>query len=156
MTMRRLRPPTPFSLCWRTLLLLVLPLLAAGCGGGKGTVNGQVSYQGKPLPLGTISFISDVGRHDVANALIKDGQYTANDVSAGPNKVTVVTIDPDQSGGGAAGETASGGKDMPVAAGKKHSKNYVQIPERYANPEKSGLNLDVHTGEQPYDVKLEP
>jgi hypothetical protein len=137
--------------------LLLLPLLAAGCSPGKGTVSGQVTYDGKPLKLGTISFHPEGGRHDPANGKIVDGAYSVDDVTVGPNKVTVLALDPDKAGGtpapGAEGE--AGARDAPVTGTKKHAKEFVPIPSRYADPDKSGLHLDVHTGTQTFPVPLE-
>src|SRR5438105_417363 len=73
------------------LLLLAIP----GCGGGRTTttVTGTVSYQGKPLPVGTVRFY---GSNDqVASGLIgDDGSYEAKDVPLGLVKVAVTTPPP--------------------------------------------------------------
>src|SRR5260370_42605851 len=74
--------------------LLVLTIL--GCTDGSrstGTVTGTVSYQGKPLPSGKVSFF---GPNDqVASAFIADdGSYEANKVPVGDVKVAVSTPPP--------------------------------------------------------------
>src|SRR5438105_2273574 len=63
-----------------------------GCGGGRitSTVTGTVSYQGKPVPAGKVSFY---GPNDqVASALIgEDGSYEAMNVPLGTVRVAVTT-----------------------------------------------------------------
>jgi hypothetical protein len=148
-----------FVVCCQTFLLIALALLAAGCSEGSGTVAGQVTYDGKPLPLGTISFHSQDDNHDVVNALVRDGAYSVSGVRTGTHKVTVVAINPDKAGGaapaGGAGG-ATGGADGRSPVGRKPTPNFVPLPERYADPERSGLSVQVHAGEQKYDVPLSP
>jgi hypothetical protein len=59
------------------LLLLGLPL-AGGCGPGDGRVSvfGTVTYQGKPVPAGAITFLTTVGAPGpVCGDMIRDGRY---------------------------------------------------------------------------------
>ena len=101
-------------------LALFLPvlLLSAGCGGGKSSVSGTVTFDGKPLPEGQIAFVPASGKDKGANATIKDGAYSLQ-VPSGDYAVQV---------------TAS--KKMPLPAGKTGmfgAKEEVRqyIPERY-------------------------
>jgi hypothetical protein len=64
----------------RWLLLMGLPLLV-GCGRGselqREAVSGTVTYQGKPIPDGAITFVPLKGTQGPgAGALIRDGKYT--------------------------------------------------------------------------------
>jgi hypothetical protein len=65
-------------------LLLTLALVVAGCGsGGRGTVSGKVSYQGKPLTGGLVTFNNPGGVAKVVTAEIQgDGSYKATNVPA--------------------------------------------------------------------------
>jgi hypothetical protein len=120
------------------LLLLLLPALAGGCS-GQGTISGRVTVQGKPLPLGTISFHAEGGRHDVFNALVRDGKYSIDGVRTGLARVTVVAAPPPPEG-------------APDAAPR--SRSGPAVLRRYADPEQSGLSHPVVSGPQEYSVDL--
>jgi hypothetical protein len=126
-------------------------LLAAGCG-GRGTISGHVKLNGKPVPLGTISFHCQEGRREVCNALVRDGAYSAAGVPVGPARVTVVSsFTPAAGEGAAAGRPGQAtGKTGRGAAGPP------TIPRRYGDLEQSGLSLRVTTGAQVFDVDVQP
>lgn len=64
--------------------------LTVGCGGPKtGDVSGTVSYDGKPIEHGSISFVPVDGRGPGGGAAIRDGKYEAKDVSLGSMKVMI-------------------------------------------------------------------
>lgn len=88
-------------------------LLFSGCGGGsegprRFHVSGQVTWQGKPVPAGTVTFTPDVrkGNSGVQGAApIRNGRYDTRDrdgrgTSGGPQIVKVLGYD-----GGPATET---------------------------------------------------
>jgi hypothetical protein len=107
-------------------------LLELGGGSGPlavGRVTGRVTYKGKPLPGGTITFVSSGGL--VAGALIgSDGTYQADRVPVGEARiaVSVRTL-----------------KDLPGLAA---------IPDRYADAERSGLTYTVTRGKQEFNIDL--
>ena len=96
------------SLCG--VCVLLLPILATGCAGGRGTVSGKVTFGGKPLPSGTISFYPQSGKQQVINCRIVRGAYSSEEgIPTGEVKVSVVTVDPaNAGGGGGSAEAASG------------------------------------------------
>jgi hypothetical protein len=65
--------------------------LTVGCGGGPryGEVSGTVTYDGKPVEQGSITFLPADGRGPDAGGAIKDGQYTAKKVPSGAMKVVI-------------------------------------------------------------------
>jgi hypothetical protein len=163
--------------------VLVLLGAATGCG-GKGNVSGIVTGpDGKPLPLGRISFLPASGPPGVS-ADIQDGKYTAENVPTGENKVSVETsyieleakLALKNSGGGGQGQGGTGGgaapqRNMPPEAvagmaemnkgrdaGIKHAKEnlekYREIPEKFNNPQTSGLSLTVKSGDNTFPVDL--
>jgi hypothetical protein len=134
---------------------LFLLLLSVGCT-GKGSISGRVTLDGKPLPLGTITFHSEEGRHDVFNASIRDGSYAIDGVQAGKARVTIVSVDPARVGAAAASTGQAGGSDVKPRAAPAATPGFVAVPERYANPEQSGLTWQVLVGAQVYDVDLKP
>jgi hypothetical protein len=106
--------------------------------GDTGVVEGVVTLKGQPLPGGTIQFHPAKGKPIVAQ--IKDGAYKAKDVPVGNLAITVETesLNPAKAKDGA----------------KLDAKNYVKIPEKYGNPETSGLRGEIKKGNQKLDVNL--
>ena len=69
--------------------------LVVGCGAGGGDVgelSGSVSYDGKPVSEGSITFIATDGKSPTAGGSIKDGKYTASKVPAGSSKVSISAV----------------------------------------------------------------
>jgi hypothetical protein len=133
--------------------LVFLLLAIAGCGGGRTavTITGTVSYQGKPLPAGRISFIGPGGQ--VASALIsEDGGFEASNVPLGQVKVGVSTpLPPPPEIIKAAKEGKRRfGKGNPITV----DSNTVSIPAKYSDPATSGLTLTVTEGAQPFVIEL--
>src|SRR5262249_55260331 len=125
---RRVFPPrrcpvrsslTPFVLAVGLVLLLSLVVVAAK---PASSVEGSVTYKGKPLPGGTIA---------VKVALEPDGTYSAKNVPVGEVKVTIETESVRPKGKP---------KAKPPAKDKLKDKDgkapvYVAIPKKYADVE---------------------
>lgn len=85
------------------LFAAILTSLLSGCGGGDGPVKysleGAVTYQGKPVPRGQIIFAPDASKQNNGPgsiALIRDGRYATFDdrgVVGGPYRVRVEGFD---------------------------------------------------------------
>lgn len=120
-----------------------------------GTVAGKVTLNAKPVPNAVVSFVAKTGGTPVAAVTGEDGDYTAADAPAGE---VFVTVRPNagesaQVGEGVkkTGQGASKTGHATVAAPKS------DIPERYADPGKSGLTTTVKPvggGETKYDIPL--
>jgi hypothetical protein len=122
------------------VLLGLLPLLA-GCGRGWGEVSGTVRYQGKPLPMGTITFYDEV--NGVGPGILDaDGNYSVKKVAAGKVKITVTAPMPIFMKGDTEGP-------------KWLAKMPKDFPARYADTEKSGLERDIKAGSQTLDFDLD-
>jgi len=117
----------------RMLLMIALlgTLACAGCGGSDqpptAPVTGSVTYKGQPLAQGTIAFYPASGRP--AYGKIENGEivevttFTPNDgAPVGPNNVAIQAVE--------------GLDDMYKPA-------KWLIPERYGNPQQSGLTADI-------------
>jgi len=90
---------------------------------------GTVTYQGKPVEEGSVRFVPEKGRP--AGGAIKGGHFTLS------------TYDPDDGaipGKHHVGVTAT--KKVPVPGGGEPRDVYV-IPEKYADPSGSGIEIDV-------------
>jgi len=162
------------------LLLLSLPILASGCGDAVGTVTGTVTYKDKPLPGGSITFLPKEGVA-VNGTIEKDGTYRVDKVPVGEVKISIDTFAsrtgasrPTTGGPPIAGGPPGGGgppkdrggppkdtlpKDVdpknfdPAAIEKERDKN-VKLPEKYLDPNKSGLTFTVQKGKQTHDIPL--
>lgn len=112
----------------------------AGCGPAHQTdpnravVSGVVTYNGKPLPAGTVSF-ETTDPPMASSALISEGgKYTTDRVPIGACKVSV--------------STASVQYGNPSA--------YVAIPQKYEDAATSGLTAEIKPGENEKNFDLQP
>jgi hypothetical protein len=122
-----------------------------GCGPRTGRVTGKVTFNGQALPSGTVSFLSADMVRTASGDIAEDGSYTVPNAPVGPVKVMVMTFRP-----------ATPGKMPEMHMGEHSGKpgdkppRYVAIPDRYGDPEKSGLQTTIQPGEQQYDIPLAP
>jgi hypothetical protein len=127
----------------RWALAVPLLLLATGCQPGAESlvaVRGRVSYRGIPLHTGTVVFAPDAQRGtnaEMARADVQpDGTYvlnTGDQSGAAPGwyRVTVLAMEP------AAGFARGGSFLVPRSL----------IPEKYRDPDLSGLACEVKAGQ---------
>ncbi len=171
----RFLPAAPF--------VLIFLLFAAGCGGpGQGKVSGQVLYNGKPLPGGTIMFHPVNSKYNSATAIIdQNGNYEVT-VTAGEVRICVdnralkAPADDEgivPTGGGVATggfkgppkgaalgppkdalSKATQGKEIPKGQSQPLVGKYVAVPQKYYSPETSGLTFTVKGGSQSHNVEL--
>lgn len=127
----------------RVILLTLLAGALAGCDGGPtlSPVHGKVTFRGKPLTRGTIVFIPDAqrgGNGPLASADIEaDGNYNLQTgstpgVTPGWHRVTIMAVEPPAA----------------TAAGQRFQVPRSLIPEKYRDPELSGLNCEVKPGKE--------
>jgi hypothetical protein len=136
----------------RPLLLLILPL-ATGCGGqATGTVSGTVTYQGKPLSSGFVTFVMEKGSPPLSSEIQSDGSYRMVNVPVGPVKIGVrPKIQP---------ETALESSSMPRNPQDMNKFREAMIPRetpippKYHDPLKSGLTYTVTEGSQQHNIVL--
>jgi hypothetical protein len=88
------------------------------------SISGVVTFNGTPLKAGTIRFDSNDKAIGTSTSIGSDGRYGTNRIPLGQNTVTI--------------ETES------LKYGSPHL--YTKIPEKYADPTKSGLTVDVKEG----------
>ncbi|MBI1918481.1 MAG: carboxypeptidase regulatory-like domain-containing protein [Planctomycetes bacterium] len=149
-----------------------------------GRITGKVTYDGKLVPVGTITFISEKGGGVLA--VIHNGKYTADKVPPGPVTITVNTREARQlantmksTGGKGPSVIPSGGQQsspqnikdkmkdkgtatMPGAEelAKKWKetweklKDMIDVPEKFADPKTSGLTYTVKAGLQKINVDM--
>ena len=123
----------------RSILILGVAFCIGGCGGNRASITGTVTYKNQPVKEGTIMFLPEGGRP--ATGKIVDGKIVdvtttqSNDgAPVGKHKVQITAVE--------------GGKDM-------YAKTRSLIPEKYGNPEKSGLTAEIKPGqnELTFDLK---
>jgi hypothetical protein len=68
--------------------LLLAALASVGYGSSKGKLSGTVIYQGKPVRIGTITFLNDA-KEALASSSITNGEYAMTNVPVGPVKIIV-------------------------------------------------------------------
>jgi len=128
---------------------LMCALAATGCGSSgptMGRVSGTVTYQGKPIEKGTVTFISTDGERPNATGPIEGGSYTlqtsepGDGAVVGEYKIAVSDIDPN------AYITA-----LPGAPAKKPKSG---LPKQYLNADTSGMTFKVESGSQTKDIEL--
>jgi hypothetical protein len=100
----------------------------------EATVSGRVTYKGKPLSSGFVTLIGQDGRKFSAS-IRADGSYRFRGVTVPPGQYRVVIDD-----------SVTLGKGQPRGA---------EIPERYRNPETSGITAKINRGENIFDLNLQ-
>lgn len=98
----------------------------------RGPISGVVTFDGKPIPAGTITMISTSDAIFRITAPLKDGAFVIADAPLGTVSVAVDT--------------------EPIAGNSPHQ--YVKIPQRYSKTETSGLSITIPPGGAK-DVRIE-
>lgn len=124
-----------------------LALVPLGCGGGgpeMASVSGKVTYKGQPVPKGTITFASKAGGRNATGQIGSDGSYTLQTENPGD--------------GAQLGEY-----NVAVAAKEEVILDYIPpkpvppkylAPQKYENPQSSGLTATVKSGRNTFDFDL--
>lgn len=122
-------------------------LSLAGCGSEGASISGVVTYESIPIATGTIAFAGESGK--VATGNIEDGHYYVTDVEVGPGSiVTISSHVPSPMMQPPTGPTDGFVESKPL--------EYVKIPLRYSDRNRSGLTYDVVEGEQVFNIDLKP
>jgi len=114
-----------------------------GCGGRQGTISGKVTLDGKALPGGLVS-IFDSEEQTRFSGIGRDGAFSVSNVAPGKAQVSVLTL-----------SERRGFREPDDGSRAKESLGpYVPIPMKYLDKETSGLNLEVRTGKQDFEIQL--
>jgi hypothetical protein len=122
--------------------LVALVVAASGCGGTKKvTVNGTVSYKGQPVSGGMLQFVGPKGGAPSAASIQQNGTFIITDVLPGEVRVGI-TPTPQSSG-------PSGDKKAP-----RPKVTADDLPEKFRDPEKSGLKYTITPETKHLDIKI--
>lgn len=122
---------------------LAVLVVVAGCGPKgvvKVTVNGTVTYKGKALSSGIVTFNSDKGSYSAASVQA-DGSFIITDVA--PGEISVGVMESPQGSGSSSGE-ASAKPSLPAA----------NLPQKYRDPATSGLKYTITEKTRELAIKI--
>jgi len=137
---------------WRFLAAVFGLFLMVGCGGEKidrgplGSVQGQVTFDSAAVTEGTVQFTHTQKGYAGTGQIDQEGHYVVKSemggLPIGEYKVSVmppiVQID-----GGPNTPSSEGPKVMPT------------IPKKYRSSETSSLIVEIHTGENTFDIAMQ-
>jgi hypothetical protein len=122
---------------------------ATGCGAPTATVTGKVTVNGATVTAGAVTFHGE--KDYVQSATIDaNGNYTLGNVPVGPVKVAVVSAKPRAMPGGKAATAKH-----PGDKGGAGVVSAVPVPDKYKDPNQSGLAFEIKAGEQTIDLPLQ-
>ena len=124
-------------------LMVLLALTSAGCGRGKprGLVAGTVTFQGRLVTEGQVNFFCAKNGTGASPTLTASGTYSIPEgVDVGRYTVCITPPAPTVAGG------------APSAG----SPSQFTIPEKYRNPDASGISVDVQAGNNEFAIELQP
>jgi hypothetical protein len=117
-------------------------------------VSGQVLFQGKPLPGGTVQFVSVVGAFASNGIIDEKGKYSIK-APVGDVRISVDNRVLRKEGKGANLDAVRRGAGRPDSGDPDPVKGtYKQIPAKYYDPDNSGLTYTVTNGPQTHDIEL--
>jgi hypothetical protein len=122
-------------------LVLLVAVAAGGCGRKTAVVRGKVTYEGKPLTMGSVILVDEGGRFSARGPIQPDGTYEIANAPTGKVKMGVSNPPPV---GAKGGQPLIGPKDDPeTKQAAELAAKYVPSPDTYMDPEKSGLVHEV-------------
>jgi len=86
------RPGQPHS--FAVALAFATAILVAGCGDGKATVSGRVTFNGEPVSRGAITLIPTDGKGQSVGSQVEGGSYLVRGVLPGEKTVQIIAVYP--------------------------------------------------------------
>ena len=122
-------------------------------------VHGKVTYQGKPVPLGSVLFVpveppKDGSMQPASGTINADGTYELKSEAEpgailGEHKVVVVAVD-----GGQPAATPAKVADSGPAPATKAVRFKTLVPQKYSDPSTTPLTRKVAPGDNTIDLEL--
>lgn len=154
--------------------LLLAAVLAGGCGDlPRARVSGKVTYAGRPIPGGSVTFFGQDNMTYLAD-LKPDGSYEVAGVPRGPVRVSVQQpprrpAPRPNPPAGWVGDAAKAKLADPIDDQAKASRREAvapaapeakatgpALPAKYADPNKSGLSFELTQPDQDWSIDLKP
>jgi hypothetical protein len=115
---------TPRLVCG---LIAALVVLVTGCGDGKATVSGRVTFNGEPVGRGAITLIPTDGKGQTVGGQVEGGSYLIRGVLPGEKTVQIIAIYPLGQKKGDEGETIELMGDLLPASWGSDSKEKLTV-----------------------------
>lgn len=125
----------------------LLLFLLVGCGPRYGNLAGSVSFEGKPVRMGSVLVVGSDGVPR-STTIQDDGSYAVDNVPIGTVRIAVSSPDP----------------ETMVVSLPKHGRirqdntvdntKWFPIPEKYAEFDQSDLTCTVKTGSNRFNIEL--
>ena len=126
------------------LFVAVIVLETSGCNNEpiRSTVTGTVTYNDKPVTVGTVRFFNRETKIGARCTLDESGKYSfPSPIPVGEYQVCIIDPPPPPPGG--------------MASGQASKPQKLSVPEKYRSFESSGLKFTIEKGPNVYDIKLE-
>jgi Polysaccharide lyase family 4, domain II len=134
-----------------TLLPGLLLITGSGCAAQSARVQGTVTFQGKPVVVGSVTLMSAEGKPFQAD-IQSDGTWSIQNVPMGTYRVAVFSTD--KSRPASSREAAADDDTRKKRPQRPPPPGWFPIPGKYALLEESGLSLTVDRMEVTYDIQL--
>jgi hypothetical protein len=119
--------------------------LVVGCGdeGKTADVSGTVTYDGKEIEDGSITFYPADGKGQTGGGIIKNGRYTATKVPIGATKVVI-----------SSSKVVGHKKLYPTPDSPTQAVTAEALPAKYSDKDKSELSFEVKRGQNEKNWEL--
>jgi hypothetical protein len=135
------------------------PMTSAGDPAPKGRVQGKITFEGKPVKIGSVVAISDDFKQSAFGMVKEDGTYLIKAAPVGKVRLTYTppafidpSLDPFKD---------AKPKKKPESDGKiskemeEHIKELQKVPDRYRSPAKTVLKTVVEAGKDTtYEIRM--
>lgn len=138
--------------------MMALLAMAFGCNGSAMVpVSGKVTFEGAPVPQGTITFFPQAGGRPATGQIQSDGSYVLSSLEPGdgvPPGDYAVAIEARRVHGGAPVPASLEEEIAGVGAGGAPARIEWLVPIEYSSAQSSGLTATVTPGESQIDFAL--
>ena len=131
---------------------LVVCSTAVGCGAGRTTASGKVTFRGKPVTSGTVMLVA-ADKQIYLGPIQPDGTYSVPAVPVGPVAIGVSSPDPNDVEVRGKGSGTIGARPTSRKGDKALPEGWFPLPDKYADPNGSGLSGEVKSG-RPFDIAI--
>lgn len=148
-----MRHPTLARNRWTGWLLFSLAL-ASVCGCGRtARITGTVTYQGRPVRYGAVTFASADRKIFRSGIIESDGSYAVEGVPRGTVNIGVVSRDPAKSRTAVPGGKPPNSGRKSVGSQEAATEGWFPLPPKFEYPGGSGT-LTVGSGHVSFDIDL--